>query len=262
MYGFHKHTRLYIDKGQQNGFAGFSFKYEKILDDAIRAMIYNAPLWEALNYWFEGADDSGSVNWARINVRQLNRTPAAVGPTNHVDKFGWYGSFTTDFLPNTQSRIVVDAASTAFGVYVTEGGPSTVAAVDTLTSWNDGSQYQTIRNRTNPRVDCIVNAGNPNAVQIVATASQDNTLYYCDMGNIAGSTTRTLWTNKTLRASAVGGSGALPGSGTLFSAVVDTDRRVGCLVGGRSFHNLGVYDQANTGLSDILNNFHTAVQAI
>lgn len=258
-YGFNKRTLLFIDRLQREGFATMSFRNEKLLDDMIRALVFQ-DIWQRLFYFYLAAND-GSVDVARINLRNPFFATVASGSPVFVSKKGIYGSLFTGFAPITHSPSTPDATNTSFWAYSVEGGGSTVASQETMTNWNDGTWIQTIRNRTNPRVDAIVNATIAGPVQIVATAPQDNTLYFCDVGN-QGGFTKTGWANKTMTYSETSGTGTLPASGSVVMQDIPSTRQVGAIGGGMSLRYGANYYSNTGGFADIIKTYMDAVQLL
>lgn len=256
-YGFHKHTLIYIDAMQRGGITTPSAKNERLIDDMIRQLIFNG-CWNDLNYFFLAAND-GSLDVCLYNLRQPLLPPGSYGGgVGFVAKKGVYGpgSFVTGFTPVTQSIIPLSGINTSFWAYVTGSNGAAPTLAETYMLWTDASVYQTIRGRTNPRVDCIIGTTSPNPTTIVFTAPQANTLYCVDV-----SSTRTLWSNKTLTSSASGG-GTMPLSGQIsFGQNIPSTRQCGAVGGGLSMHSVGRYNNSG-GFADTMKTYMDAVQLL
>lgn len=268
-YGFDKSTRLYVDALQQQGYVTFSFGCEKLVDDFIRQLKFNK-CWEFLNYLVLFAND-GSVDCGRINLRQPYRTtPGSFSSVNWVTKKGIYfnagGSFGSNFAPQTHFVFTPANSNTSFGAYTTDSSGAQTN-IETYFSWAvGGGNFQTIRARISAnRVDAICNTTVANPFSIVAGIPAANTLFYVEMGSIAGTPTRTSWTNKTQRnLENTGGAGSLPSTGNISMSSTDampSTRKIGMIHSGGAFYAQGKYDVSG-GFADACKTLMDGIQAL
>jgi hypothetical protein len=117
---------------------------------------------------------------------------------------------------------------------LTNGG-STVSVNETIHSVTDAANlHHMVRVDTNPRVIGVFNTATGSAFQISVGIPANNTFYHLDMGQIAGITTRSIYTNGTAFSVATSPSGALPQNAISATIGVTSTRAVGLVGGGGS----------------------------
>jgi hypothetical protein len=130
-----------------------------------------------------------------------------------------------------------------------------------LNAANLGSQrIQTIRLRTNPRTDFLLNATTAGVQVIYNGAPVDNHFYYIDVGSVAGDVTLTAMVNTTLTIDlGPTATGTVPDAGTLQTGTVQSDKQVGLIGGGYSLRESGA---KHLILEGIVRRYMTSVQAL
>lgn len=230
-----------------------------IQNNLVTSMYLNG-IWPHLDYLYILADDSGSNDMGRINWIYPSNSTASLSPT-YVSKKGIYGSQTFNGFDIAVDRVAMDANDNAsMFAWLTENG-GTISVIEALASIGavGNARFQTIRLRTNPRVDCLMNQTTAGPQVVYAGFPNDNHFYHIDMGNISSVVHFTITINGSTTVNNFPvASGSLPSDGELQMNNVDSSRAVGIIGGGGSIFKHGLEGL----LYDNFNTYMTAVQAL
>lgn len=229
------------------------------LQNQLVVNLVNDGIWPLLDYLYIYAQTSGNVDFIRINWPYPTR-PLSTGSPTDVPKKGIYGSLTHNGFDMATDRIaMVDNNDCSQFVYLTEAG-STISATEFLASiTGTNTRLQTIRLRTNPRVDYVFNGTSAGAAALYDAFPLDNHFYHVDIGIIAAVIHATVFINGVNTSDIFpAGAGLLPDDGVVVTQGITSTRALGLIGGGGSIHA----DGKSTLLYTHLNNYMTAVQAL
>lgn len=238
-----------------------------VLQNELAKDLINEGIWgNSLDYLHVYADDSGATDMARINWIQPLLGLSTGTPTK-VGKKGLYGTINHSFTAPTH-YVKMGSSGTAYSsqfAYLTENGGtiSTVEHLSALNSENLGAGRQiTIRLRTNPRVDYLLNAPTASVQVIYNGFPLDGHFYHIDLGSGVDGITATEYVNGVQTDYlAPTGTGSLPDSGTLKTMNVTSTRAVGLIGGGESIYRYGQTTKPEALYAAVLK-YMTAVQLL
>jgi len=218
----------------------------------VKALV-DSLVWDRLDYLYihahVGATLFTGINW----IQPSNPLSTFTGIT-HVPKKGIYGTQITGGWNIGTHRVKMTAPSNAsfFTMLGTTSGA--IAVAEHLLSIIGANSYvQTIRLRTNPRVDYLFNGTTATASVLHEGLPVAQRLYTLDKYNSGGDIHSTEWFNGTLQADVIGGSGILPDTGTVNSLAVATTRTLALVGGGSALTPTAKVPPLNTALQNYMN---------
>lgn len=241
---FHPFYQAILARAVGAGYILPSYACMVLQDQLVRNLVQEG-IWAQADYLHVYADDSGATDMARINwVQPL--LGLSTGTPTHVSKKGLYGTINHSFTAPTNFIAMGVQSATAYAnqfVYLTENG-GTISTVEHLVGLNPenigNGRQQTIRLRTTPRVDYLLNTTVAGSNIIYNAFPLDNHFYMTDIGNIGGVIHSTTWVNGVnFMDTFPVGVGLLPDAGTLKTQTINSSRAVGLIGGGLSVYALG-----------------------
>ena len=261
--GWHPLYRAVLERAVGAGYALPSYQCMQLQNTLVTDLVNNG-CWGILDYFYVYAHNSGDNDMARINWVQPLKSLSTGTPT-YVAKKGLYGTIVHDGFNIVTDRInMTSHTHVSMFCFLTENGGaiSTVEALVGINNPNLGSgNQQTIRLRTNPRVDYLWNSPTSGAAVLLAGLPSDNHLYQLDTGNPGTGLKHVAYVNASKVVDLTPSGGALPDTGNASTGqtfAVTSARAVGLIGGGGSFYA----NSKNVTLYNTISQYMTAVQAL